>query len=108
MVTQCEEGWQRQPLIEEKLVTVNQLCLIFNDGFQRTANECSMILADSMCFSCWIKTQKPEDMKLQTEVSLLFFPHPPLSSEEEKVSYASGRNSTFFVVKLISVWTYFV
>lgn len=51
MVTQCEEGWQRQPLIEENLVTVNQLCLIFNDGFQRIANECSMILADSMCFS---------------------------------------------------------
>lgn len=73
MVTQCEEGWQRQPLIEEKLVTVNQLCLIFNDGFQRTANECSMILADSMCFSCWIKTQKPEDMKLQTEVFTSFF-----------------------------------
>lgn len=73
MVTQCEEGWQRQPLIEEKLVTVNQLCLIFNDGFRRTANECSMILADSMCFSCWIKTQKPEDMKLLAEVSLFFF-----------------------------------
>lgn len=97
MVTQCEEGWQRQPLIEEKLVTVNQLCLIFNDGFRRTANECSMILADSMCFSCWIKTQKPEDMKLLAEVSLFFFfPHSPLSSEEEKVGYATGRNSTFF------------
>lgn len=101
MVTQCEEGWQRQPLIEENLVTVNQLCLIFNDGFQRIANECSMILADSMCFSCWIKTQKPEDMKLLAEVSLFFFLSP--SSEEEKVGYSSGRNSTFFVVKLISI-----
>lgn len=101
MVTQCEEGWQRQPLIEEKLVTVNQLCLIFNDGFRRTANECSMILADSMCFSCWIKTQKPEDMKLLAEVSLFFFfPHSPLSSEEEKVGYATGRNSTFFFLLL--------
>lgn len=66
-----------------------------------------MILADSMCFSCWIKTQKPEDMKLLAEVSHFFFPHPPLSSEQEKVGYASGRNSTFFVVKLVSVWTYF-
>lgn len=44
---------------------------------------------------CWIRTQKPEDIKLQTEVSVPFFPHPPLSSEEEKVGYASGRNSTF-------------
>lgn len=49
MVTQCEEGWLRQPLIEEKLVAVNQLCFIFNDGFWRAANECSVILADSMC-----------------------------------------------------------
>lgn len=96
MVTQCEEGWQSQPLIEEKLVTVNQLCLIFNDGFQRKANECSMILADNMCFSCWIKTPKPEDMKLLAEVSHLFFFFPSLSSEEEKVGYASRRNSTFF------------
>lgn len=97
MVTQCEEGWQRQPLIEEKLVTVNQLCLIFNDGFQRTANECSMILADSMCSFCWIETQKPEDMKLQTEVSL-FFPHPPLSSEEKKVGYANEKNYFFLLL----------
>lgn len=100
-MTQCEESWQRQSLIEDKLVTVNQLCLIFNNGLQRTANECSVILADSMCFSSWIKTQKPEDMKLLAEVSPFFFPSP--CSEEEKVGYASGRNSTFFVVKLISV-----
>lgn len=51
-----------------------------------------MILADSMCFSCWIKTQKPEDMKLQGEVSLFSF-----LSEEEKVGYTSGRNSTFLL-----------
>lgn len=98
MVTQCEEGWQRQPLIEEKLVTVNQLCLIFNDGFQRTANECSMILADSMCFSCWIKTQKPEDMKLQTEVFTSFFFLTLLSPLKKKKQAVPVEGTPLFLL----------
>ena len=69
-MTQCGRGWQGQPLVEEEWVTVKQLHLIFNDRFQRAANERSMIVADSMCFSCWIKTPKPEGKKLQAEVSL--------------------------------------
>lgn len=72
-VDQREQGWQTQPLIEEELGTVKQLRLMFNDRLQRTASQRSMILADSMCFS-WVKTPKPEDMKLQTEVSLFFPP----------------------------------
>lgn len=77
-VNQREQGWQTQPLIEEELGTVKQLRLMFNDRLQRTASQRSMILADSMCFS-WVKTPKPEDMKLQTEVSLFF---PPSESKK--------------------------